>query len=80
MFKLSVASVLLAGAVAIPSAMASPALQPSQPTASIIEKTQGWDMRRCRAWRSECAERHGWRSEGFRRCLARHDCGRHRYD
>jgi hypothetical protein len=45
---------------------------------SIVEKAQ-WDIRRCRAWRHECAERQGWGTERFRRCLARHGCEHHRY-
>jgi hypothetical protein len=28
----------------------------------------------CRAWRWECADRHGWRSRRFYRCLWRHGC------
>ncbi len=29
---------------------------------------------RCRAWRLECAERWGWRTPRFFRCMARHGC------
>jgi hypothetical protein len=78
MFKLSVASILLAAAIAVPSAIASPTLPPSEQVTSAVEKAQ-WDMRRCRAWRHECAERQGWGTERFHRCLARHGCERHRY-
>ena len=77
MIKLSVASLLVAATLAIPSAIAGP-LVPSSDTISIVEKAQ-WDIRRCRAWRHECAERQGWGNEHFRRCLARHGCERHRY-
>jgi hypothetical protein len=28
----------------------------------------------CTAWRSECADRYGWRSRRFERCLWRHGC------
>lgn len=30
--------------------------------------------RRCGYWRHECADRWGWRSFRFERCLARHGC------
>jgi hypothetical protein len=40
---------------------------------------QWWDIGRCRAWRRECAQRWGWRSDRWYRCLARHGCERHRY-
>ncbi len=29
---------------------------------------------RCRAWRHECADRWGWGTWRFQRCLARHGC------
>jgi len=40
---------------------------------SMIEKV---DHRggRCRAWRHECADRWGWGTWRFRRCLIRHGC------
>jgi hypothetical protein len=28
----------------------------------------------CSAWRGECADRHGWRTRRFYRCLWRHGC------
>lgn len=38
----------------------------------------GW--RHCRAWRHRCADRWGWGTWDFRRCLRRHGCGGdHRY-
>lgn len=30
--------------------------------------------RRCRNWRHECADRFGWRSWRFDRCMRRHGC------
>jgi hypothetical protein len=30
---------------------------------------------RCFAWRHECADRWGWGTWRFERCLARHGCG-----
>jgi hypothetical protein len=78
MIKLSVASLLVAATLAIPSAIAGPTVPSSDRTISIVEKAQ-WDIRRCRTWRHECAERQGWGTERFHRCLARHGCERHRY-
>jgi hypothetical protein len=78
--KLSVASALIAGALILPIGASASSLTPSGPrTQSIVEKTQGWDVGRCRAWRRECAERTGWGGERFQRCLIRHGCERHRY-
>jgi hypothetical protein len=37
---------------------------------------EGWRWRQCRYWRRECAERWGWGTPRFYRCLWRHDCGR----
>jgi hypothetical protein len=81
MTKLSVASIMLAAALLLPASVATagPAPALDRPTASLIEKAQFWDVRRCRAWRRECADRWGWRTERFHRCLARHGCERHRY-
>ena len=28
----------------------------------------------CRRWRHLCADRHGWRTRGYFRCLERHGC------
>ena len=79
MLKLAIASILLATAATIPSAIAGPNLPPSEQASSMVEQAQYWDIRRCRAWRSECADRQGWGSRGFHRCLERHGCERHRY-
>ena len=46
---------------------------------SMIHKAQWWDFDRCRAWRRECAERWGWGSERWHRCVWRRGCHRHRY-
>ena len=47
------------------------ALQQSANQTSIVQQVQ-W--RGCRGWRVECAERWGWRTRGYFRCLARHGC------
>jgi hypothetical protein len=64
-----------AGIAGSPSALATQAPAP----APILEQVQFWDIGRCRAWRRECADRWGWRTDRWRRCLARHGCERHRY-
>jgi hypothetical protein len=75
---------LAAAAVLAPSTVVagvqSPltAAQRAAQTSPAIE-VQFWDMGRCRAWRRECADRWGWRTERWYRCLARHGCERHRY-
>lgn len=46
---------------------------------SIVQQAQWWEMDRCRVWRHECAERWGWGSPRWYRCLSRHACERHRY-
>ncbi len=64
----------------VASAQAAPQL-PAQSTGNtpLLQQAQYWDVGRCRAWRRECAERWGWRSDRWHRCLARHGCDRHRY-
>ena len=83
MFKeLAIASVLAVGASLLPAgASAAPqSLHPDLGSPSAVTPVQFWDMGRCRSWRRECADRHGWRTDRFHRCLARHGCERHRYD
>jgi hypothetical protein len=81
--KFTLASSLIALAVLGPSAVSAgaqaPLMGPAADTASIVQQAQFWDIGRCRAWRHECADRWGWRTERFHRCLARHGCERHRY-
>ena len=80
LFKLSLASSIVAGALLLPSvASAGPLSGLATDTTSLVQKVQYWDLGRCRAWRSECAGRHGWGGERFHRCLIRHGCERHRY-
>ena len=74
---------LTAAALLVPSAVMADAgsslatVQRAQ--TPIVEQVQWWDLGRCRAWRRECADRWGWRTERWYRCLARHGCERHRY-
>ena len=74
---------LAVAAMIAPSAVIAGAASPSTtllaPQAPVVEQAQFWDIGRCRAWRRECADRWGWRSERWYRCLARHGCERHRY-
>lgn len=35
---------------------------------------EGRRFNRCRGWRHECADRWGWGTWRFERCLARHGC------
>jgi hypothetical protein len=79
--KLAFASGLMAASLLASSAMAAPQLSGSPPGAGpLAEPAQFWDLNRCRGWRRECAERWGWRTDRWHRCLARHGCERHRYD
>jgi hypothetical protein len=43
---------------------------------ALVQQVQweGW-RRRCRYWRHECAQRWGWGTGRYYRCLWRHDCG-----
>jgi hypothetical protein len=79
----AVLSGLAVAALLVPSAVdagvQSPLAASRSGQASVVEPAQFWDLGRCRAWRRECAERWGWRSERWHRCLARHGCERHRY-
>ena len=49
----------------------SSTLRMSEVQDTLVQKTQ-W--RYCRRWRHECADRWGWRTPGYFRCLARHGC------
>lgn len=71
-----IAGALVAGAFAAHTASAaslSPqaTLPQSKIESSLVEQAQ-W--RYCRRWRNECADRWGWRTRGFYRCLARRGC------
>jgi hypothetical protein len=78
-----VLSGLAAVAALAPSAAvagaASPLAMQMTDQATALKQVQFWDIGRCRAWRRECAERWGWRTGRWYRCLARHGCERHRY-
>jgi hypothetical protein len=81
--KLTLLSGLTAAALFAPSSVFAGAQPPLNGVAadrpSLVEQAQYWDIGRCRAWRRECADRWGWRTERWYRCLARHGCGRYRY-
>jgi hypothetical protein len=77
--KLALASGLMGAVLLAPAAMSAPQLPAVTSNTPLVQQTQFWDMNRCRAWRRECAERWGWRTERWDRCLARHGCERHRY-
>ena len=79
--QLSLASVIASSAFLLPvQGSASPLSGIRQDAPTNATPVQYWDRGRCRGWRRECAERWGWRTERFHRCLARHGCERHRYD
>jgi hypothetical protein len=73
----------LAAVVLMPASVSavgpSPLGGPAASDSSLLQQVQYWDIRRCRGWRRECAERWGWGSGRWHRCLARHGCERHRY-
>ena len=77
LFGLTAAAVL-APAAAFAGAEA-PLVTVPRAQSSLVEQVQWWDLGRCRTWRRECADRWGWRTERWYRCLARHGCERHRY-
>lgn len=72
-----VAGALVVGAALAPQAASAAALAPqstlrmSEVQDTLVQKTR-W--RYCRRWRHECADRWGWRTRGYFRCLARHGC------
>jgi hypothetical protein len=74
---LLVAGALVLGAAFAPHATSAASLSPqstlrmSEVQDTLVQKTQ-W--RYCRRWRHECADRWGWRTRGYYRCLARHGC------
>ena len=80
--KFTLLSGLAVAALLVPSsvfagAAQSPGLKADSPP--TVQQVQWWDLDRCRAWRRECADRWGWRTDRWYRCLARHGCERHRY-
>jgi hypothetical protein len=80
--KLAVAAGLItAAALCAPAAVSAGAQLPAAGPAAdpMVQHAQFWDIGRCRAWRRECADRWGWRTSRYHRCLARHGCHRHRY-
>jgi hypothetical protein len=72
-----VAGALVLAAAVAPHATSAASLTPqstlrvTEADGSLVQKTQ-WNY--CRRWRHECAERWGWRTRGFFRCMARHGC------
>jgi hypothetical protein len=75
-------SLLIASALAIAGALApqvssAASLAPQstwrevQNENPLLQKTQ-WAY--CRNWRNVCADRHGWRTRDYFRCLERHGC------
>jgi len=76
--KLSLAAGLVLAAATLAPIGASAAMAPQSPIpgtittdGSLVEKAQ-WSY--CGRWRRECAERWGWRTPGFFRCMGRHGC------
>jgi hypothetical protein len=65
--KLALASGLMGAALLAPAAMSAPQLPAVTSDTPLVQQTQFWDMNRCRAWRRECAERWGWRTERWDR-------------
>jgi len=72
-----VAGALVLAAAVAPHATSAASLTPqstlrvTEAEGSLVQKTQ---YRYCRRWRHECADRWGWRTRGYFRCLARHGC------
>jgi hypothetical protein len=78
--KISFATSIVAASLFFASAASAASLPAlGKGTHSLFQTAQGWDVGRCRGWRRECADRHGWGGERFHRCLIRHGCERHRY-
>jgi hypothetical protein len=81
--KLSLLSALVAASVLVPSSVLAAGQSPlagvTADSPHLVQQAQFWDIGRCRAWRHECADRWGWRTARWHRCLARHGCGRFRY-
>ena len=81
--KLPLLSALfLAAGTLVPLSSSAATLSPARSLAvagiegSLTEKAQWGD--RCRWVRRRCAERWGWGTWEFRRCVARRGCGRYR--
>lgn len=66
----------LAGPQTSSAAPVSPAPGLKGADASTVQQVQYWGGRSCRYWRRECADRWGWNTRNYYRCLRRHDCGR----
>ena len=71
-----VAGALVLAAAVAPHATSAASLSPqstrvTEVDGSLVQKAQ---YRYCRRWRHECADRWGWRTRGYFRCLARHGC------
>ena len=78
--------VVVGMAAATTPAAAAPVVPEISPSQSQVElagywRDRGWGHHRwrggwgyCRGWRHECANRWGWGTWRFRRCLARHGC------
>jgi hypothetical protein len=72
---------LAAGVVAMAAVLApmGATAAPAMPQTKIVDVDGGSLLQkaqygRCRYWRRECADRWGWRTPRFFRCLARHGC------
>jgi hypothetical protein len=80
MTKLSLGALAVAAvAYFAPLSAAPPVAQPAGIEAadnSLVQQVHWRGYRRCRHWRRECAERHGWGTRRYHRCLWRHGCGR----
>jgi hypothetical protein len=75
--KLSLAAGALVLAIALSPVAATAA--PALPQTRIVEADAGSlaqpvHFRGCRFWRHECADRWGWRTRMFYRCLWGHGC------
>ena len=72
-----VAGALVLAAAVAPHATSAASLTPqsalrvTEAEGSLVQKTQ-WNY--CRRWRNECADRWGWRTRNYFRCMARHGC------
>jgi len=71
--KLSLAAGLLLAAAAFLPATAAPQSKLPGLTEGPLVQTVQWGGR-CRTWRHRCADRFGWRTREYYRCLRRHDC------
>jgi hypothetical protein len=74
--RIIVAGALTLGALLVPQALTAAPLSPVDGNSvssgnPVVTVHYG----RCSYWRRECAERWGWGTWRWRRCLGRHDCG-----